>query len=72
MAVRVTLLLSFSATAILRFAPSVPASLAVPSNTVILFFFISIETPLLSWLATLRERSTIFFGSNDTSLTDRP
>ncbi len=37
-----------------------PASLAVPSKTVILFFFISPLTPLLSWPATLRDRSTIF------------
>jgi hypothetical protein len=46
--------------------------LAAPSNTVILFFFINIETPLLSWFATLRDRSTIFLASNDTSFTDRP
>jgi hypothetical protein len=47
----------------LRWPPSTPASLAVPSNTVILFFFIRPLTPLLSWFATLRERSTIFLGS---------
>jgi hypothetical protein len=63
LAVSVVLLLSFIATASLRWPPSTPASLAVPSNTVILFFLIRPLTPLLSWFATLRERSTIFLGS---------
>jgi hypothetical protein len=44
-----------------------------PSNTVTLFFFIRCSTPPLSWLATLRERSTIFLGGRSvTSFTDRP
>jgi hypothetical protein len=63
LAVSATLLLSFIATATLRCPPSLPASLASPSNTVILFLRISILTPLLSWFATLRERSTTFLAS---------